>query len=106
MPGKWKCTLCGEEIVEGQRFTFLSGIGAAHNECLMSTILSKNLNRDMVALLDANEVLLYAIVRFKEAEKTAETIEVKSVLAEIRKDIEKLAGKISNAITTTFKPAS
>lgn len=106
MPGKWKCALCSEEIVEGQRFTFLGSLGAVHHECLTATVLSKNLNRDMVALLDANEVLLYAIIRFKEAEKAAETGEVKSVIAEIRRDIEKLAGRISNAITVVFKQAA
>ncbi|MDM7276032.1 MAG: DUF2175 family protein [Thermoprotei archaeon] len=106
MAGKWKCALCGGEIVEGQRFTFLSGLGAVHNECLIVSVLSKDLTRDMVALLDVNEVLLYAIIRFKEAEKAAETGEVKSVIAEIRRDIEKLAGRISNAITVVFKQAA
>lgn len=106
MPGKWKCGLCGEEIVEGQRFTFLGGLGAVHHECLAATVSGGNLSRDMVALLDANEVLLYAIIRFKEAEKIAETGEVKSIIAEARRDVEKLAGKISNAITAAFKQAS
>lgn len=100
MSRKWTCGLCNGDVVEGQRFTFIAGIGAVHVECLNKQALSrvKGDPSDIVALLDVNEVLLYAIVRFKEAEAIALSDEVKSVITDTRREIEKLAGRIAVVI--------
>ncbi|MEM1968101.1 MAG: DUF2175 family protein [Acidilobaceae archaeon] len=91
---RWNCGLCGQDVVEGQRFTFIGSIGAVHVECLLESYTRQLDKRDLIALLDANEVLLYAIVRFKEAERIASG-EVKSILSEARREIEKIAGRIA-----------
>ncbi|MEB3780872.1 MAG: DUF2175 domain-containing protein [Desulfurococcales archaeon] len=88
--GEWTCFICKNKVVEGQRFTFIPGKGAVHVECLNKKVLSSP-TPDKVAILDANEVLLYTIVRLKEAEKSAESDDIKKVLSSIRKSVEKSA---------------
>ncbi len=101
MSKSWTCGLCGGVIVEGQRFTFIGGVGAAHVECLNRRALSgaSESYRDLIALLDANEALLYAITRFKEAEAVASSEEVRGVIAGVRRDVEKLAGRIASLLS-------
>lgn len=100
MSRRWICGLCGSDVVEGQRFTFIGGIGAVHVECLNKQVMLRadSNTRDLIALLDANEVLLYAITRFKEAEAQASSDEVKSFIAEARRDIERIAGRLASMI--------
>lgn len=90
---KWTCFLCGGEVVEGQRFTFIPGKGAVHVECLNESLSDKG--NEAVALADANEVLLYAIVRLKEAARIAGAGEVASAIEEVRREVEKLAGRLA-----------
>jgi len=68
MSKSWTCGLCGGIIIEGQRFTFIGGIGAVHVECLNRRALSgaPESYRDLIALLDANEALLYAIFKLRK----------------------------------------
>ena len=89
---KWTCALCGDVLVEGQRFGFIPGKGYVHLECLYERIAPQD--RDVVALMDANEVLTYAIVRLKEAARIAGSGEVREALVEARKRIEALAAKL------------
>ncbi|GEM_PF-248826 len=100
MVKKWTCGVCGGEVIEGQRFTFLGSLGAVHVECLTARLAGSLRidERDLLALLDANEALLYAIVRLKEADKIAGSEEVKVALSEVRASIEKSAGKISSLL--------
>ena len=97
---KWKCFHCGNDVIEGQRFTFIPGKGAIHVECLNELIL-KSPSRDVVAIADANEILLYTIIRLKEAERVAETPEVKDRITRIRKEIERLAGDVVKMMPAT-----
>jgi len=90
---KWNCFYCGDEVIEGQRFTFIPGKGAVHIECLNEIILRAP-SRDVIAVSDANEALLYTIIRLKEAERIAGTSNVKEEIARIRREVERLAGNI------------
>ena len=78
---KWTCTLCGEEVVEGQRFAQL-GEGYAHIECLRSLAAEKliSIPRDLEAALDTLEATLYALVRTKEARRYASKKDIREVL--------------------------
>ena len=101
MSRTWTCGLCGGTVIEGQRFTFIGGIGAVHVECFNKRALSTAPEglRDLVALLDVNEVLLYAITRFKEAERVAHSEEVRGAIADTRREVERLAGRIASLLS-------
>ena len=94
---KWKCVYCGDDVIEGQRFFWIPGRkGYAHIECVYERLLSQageNL-RDLVAVMDANEVLAYAIVRLKEASRMASSEEVKEEITRVRREIERLAAEL------------
>jgi hypothetical protein len=93
----WKCALCGEPLIEGQRFVFIPSKGYAHLECFFELLKEKHgdrLNLGVVALLVANEVLLYTIVRLKEAYRLADDENVRNLLLDVRKSIEGLAEKL------------
>lgn len=89
--------MCGGDVIEGQRFTFIPGKGAVHVECLNERLFRKG--SEAVALADANEVLLYAIVRLKEAEKAAGEGEVRESIARVRREVEKAAGTIAQILS-------
>lgn len=95
---KWKCAICGEDLIEGQRFAYLPGRGYAHIECLYQRIAETGLDRDTVALMDANEVLVYAIVRLKEAARIAASEKVSSEIASVRRSIEGLAERLEKLL--------
>ncbi|GBF09874.1 conserved hypothetical protein [Aeropyrum pernix] len=98
----WECSICGGTIIEGQRFTFIPGQGAVHFECLAESTL-KNPSGDAVALLDANEVLLYTIVRLKEAARIARSEEIKNSIDNVRIEVERLAGILSKKLVEAVK---
>ena len=104
MAKKWTCGICGGEVIEGQRFTFIGSLGAVHAECLSERIATKMSgdDRDSIALLSANEALLYTIIRLKEAGRIASSDDVKSLIADIRASIEKAAGRLSTALQKTL----
>ena len=95
---KWKCVLCGQDVIEGQRFIYIPGKGYAHIECTYERAREK-LSPDVVALMDANEVLSYAIVRLKEAARIAESEEVRGEITGARYKIEGLAAKLEELLT-------
>ncbi len=95
---RWKCFHCGDDVIEGQRFTFIPGKGPIHVECLNEILLGKP-TRNRVALAEANEALLYVIVRLKSAERMASDTELKQYIASIRKEIEKQASTIANKLS-------
>ncbi len=93
---KWKCVICGQDVIEGQRFFYVPGKGYAHAECYYEKLLEgkEPMMRDIIALMDANEVLSYAIVRLKEAARVASSSEVKDAITRTRREIEMLAEKL------------
>ncbi|MCE4628321.1 MAG: DUF2175 domain-containing protein [Desulfurococcales archaeon] len=95
---KWKCILCGQDVIEGQRFIYVPGKGYAHIECAYERAKDK-LSPDVVALMDANEVLAYAIVRLKEAARIAESEQVKSEIVGARYKIEGMAAKLEELLS-------
>ncbi len=96
MAGKrWVCALCGGDVVEGQRFTFLPGRGAVHVECLNEKLYRAG--GDSAALAAANEALLYAIIRLKEAERAAGG-GARSAIESARRGVERLAGELARVI--------
>ncbi len=99
---KWSCFYCGQDILEGQRFTFLPGKGGVHLECLNKYVVidKKAIDSDVIGLLDVNESLLYTIIRLKEAEKIITSKEILGEIESIRKEVEKHAGKIVSLLST------
>ncbi|MCE4620355.1 MAG: DUF2175 domain-containing protein [Desulfurococcales archaeon] len=95
---KWKCVLCGEDVIEGQRFFYIPGKGYAHAECVYERLAEKGYSREVAALMDANEVLAYAIVRLKEAARIAGEGEVSKEITDARKKIEGLAAKLEKML--------
>lgn len=96
---KWKCIICGEDLIEGQRFGYVPGKGYAHLECFYEKISQHNLDRDTVALMDANEVLLYSIVRLKEAARIAKSGELKEEINSIRRRLEGLVEELERKLS-------
>ena len=97
---KWKCIICGEDLIEGQRFGYVPGKGYAHIECFYERIAERGLDRDTVALMDANEVLLYSIIRLKEAARIAMSKELKDELVSIRRKIEDLVEELERKLSS------
>lgn len=96
---RWKCAACGEEIIEGQLFTFYSK-GPVHWECLekeMATMVYKDV--DLAALLRLDHYLHEGIVLAKQLEYLAQSGEVRKRIEEIRRQLEVLAAKLTNEVT-------
>ena len=92
---RWKCVLCGDDVIEGQRFVFIPRRGFAHLECVSSRVTASGaLDAEVAALLDAVEVVSYAIVRLKTAERAAPGGRVSREVGEARKKIEGLAARL------------
>ena len=92
---KWRCVICGDEVIEGQRFTVLRD-GFVHLECLYSKIVEKGgVDADTVALMDIVEALNYLIVRVKEALRMARDEKLRDMLNAVRVDVEKHAAQLS-----------
>jgi len=96
----WKCGICGEQVIEGQRFLVIKNLGFAHLECVVGELAKKQqgISREALALLEANEAITYAIVRLKTAEIEAEGEHLKSLLAAARKDLEKHSAFLGNEL--------
>ncbi|MEZ0319285.1 MAG: DUF2175 family protein [Pyrobaculum sp.] len=96
---RWKCVICGEDIIEGQVFTFYAK-GPVHWECLEKELAPK-IYKDVnaAALLRLDHYLHEGIVLAKELEYLATSDEVKIRITEIRKQLEALAARLTNEIT-------
>ncbi|MEM0370301.1 MAG: DUF2175 family protein [Pyrobaculum sp.] len=97
---RWKCAICGEEIIEGQVFTFYRK-GPAHWECLESElagVVYKDI--DLAALIRLDHFLHEGIVLAKQLEYMAKGDETKTKIREIRKLLEAAAAKLINDITS------
>jgi Uncharacterized protein conserved in archaea len=96
---RWKCAVCGEEIIEGQLFTFYSK-GPVHWECLEREMVAKVYKDvDLAALLRLDHYLHEGIVLAKQLEYMTQSEEVKKRIEEIRRQLEVLAAKLTNEIT-------
>ena len=92
---RWKCVLCGDDVIEGQRFTVLRD-GFVHLECLYSEIARRGrLDGDILALMDILAALNYLIVRVKEALRMASDEKLRDMLNAVRIDAEKHAAQLS-----------
>ncbi|MEM2204146.1 MAG: DUF2175 family protein [Sulfolobales archaeon] len=96
----WKCGLCGEQVIEGQRFLVIKNIGFAHLECVVEELVKRhqNISRDALSLIDANEAITYAIVRLKTAELQAQSDAQRSMISAARKDLEKHSAFLGNEL--------
>jgi len=100
----WKCGICGETIIEGQRFIFLREIGFAHLECVLERLTEKNsVNRDLLSLIDANELITYSIIRLKESETLAADKDIKEKIISVRKSLEKYSVELSDLLIKYMK---
>jgi len=97
---RWKCVGCGDDIIEGQLFTFYSK-GPVHWECLEKE-LAQRLYKDvdLAALLRLDHYIHEGIVLAKELEHLAQSEAAKSRIAEVRKQLEALAARLTNEITS------
>jgi len=96
---RWKCVACGEEIIEGQLFTFYNK-GPVHWECLereMAARVYKDV--DLAALVRLDHYLHEGIVLAKQLEYMTQSEEVRKRIEEIRRQLEVLAAKLTNEIT-------
>ncbi len=100
----WKCIVCGEPVIEGQRFLWVPNKGYAHLECVKGLIAEKSvsLDPDTVALLDASEAVSYAIVRVKAAARLASG-NVAEELVSSRKKLEGIAARLEMMLYEKLK---
>ncbi|AFA38107.1 Uncharacterized protein conserved in archaea [Pyrobaculum oguniense TE7] len=97
---KWKCAVCGEDIIEGQVFTFYAK-GPVHWECLEKELSGKVYkDADSAALLRLDHFLHEGIVLAKELEYLAQGEAAKERIREVRKQLEVLAAKLTNELTS------
>ena len=99
---KWKCFICGGEVVEGQRFLWLPGRGYAHIECFVNSLrekLGERLPGDLLALLEVEEALAYTITRLKQARWLTGSEELRREIDEERKRVEGLAARASKKLS-------
>ena len=93
----WKCSVCGEQIIEGQRFFVLPRVGLVHAECVWGLLAGREVvDPDLLALLDASEAVSYAIVRLKQAERAAGASS--ALLASARKRLESIAAELEREL--------
>ncbi len=98
---KWRCAVCGEEVVEGQVFTFYAK-GPVHWECLEKELAGRLYKDvDAAALLRLDHYLHEGIVLAKQLEYLAQGEKARERIREIRKQLETLAAKLTNEITTS-----
>ena len=97
---KWTCFLCGDTVIEGQRFVWMPNKGYAHIECLHEDLKEKfngSIPSDVEALLDFEEAVAYAIVRSKHAEKLLDE-ETRARVEEARHKLEGLSALASRLL--------
>nr|WP_053240489.1 DUF2175 domain-containing protein [Pyrobaculum islandicum] len=96
----WKCVICGNDIIEGQLFTFYSK-GPVHWECWEREIAPKIYRDvDLAVLLRLDHYIHEDIVSLKELEQIAQNEETKKEILEIRRQLEATAAKLTNKIAT------
>lgn len=103
----WRCSVCGEPVVEGQRFLWLPGGRVVHLECVQGLLAERRgeVPRGLVALLDAVEAVSYAIVRLKGAERLAAGTGEEDVLREQRKRLEGAAALLEKRLEEALREA-
>ncbi|GAB6944975.1 DUF2175 domain-containing protein [Vulcanisaeta sp. JCM 14467] len=100
----WKCYRCGEEIVEGMKFTF-TRMGPIHWECFRAEVRDKfsgNVPEDVNVVLDLLDYYADGIVKIKELETRASSDGLRQELMVRRKVIEgemaKLMGELNRML--------
>ncbi len=102
---KWSCFLCGDTVIEGQRFAWIPEKGYAHIECLHEELARRFEGRipaRVEALLDFDEAMAYAIVRTKQAEKLLEG-ELRDKVEEARHKLEGLSALAGRLLKDVLK---
>jgi len=98
----WKCGICGGPVIEGQRFAWLPGKGYVHVECLHRHVRTRypdGIPSQLWALLNVSEVLSYAIVRIKQAQREAGDERITGLLVRVRREIESLETDVDREIS-------
>ncbi len=86
----WKCYRCGEEIVEGMKFTFTRQ-GPIHWECFRAEVRDKfngSIPEDVNVILELLDYFADGIVKIKEFEARASSNDLRQALMAKRKVIE------------------
>lgn len=101
----WKCYRCGQDIVEGMKFTFTSK-GPIHWECYRAEIkemFNGVIPEDVNVLLDLTDYLEGGIVKAKELEMRVSTDAVKQSILSRRKIMEGEAAKLMKEIDSLVR---
>ncbi len=100
----WKCYRCGEEIIEGMKFTFTK-FGPVHWECFRAEVRDKfngNIPEDINVMLELLNYYADGIVKIKEFEARASSDDLRQGLMARRKVIEgemaKLMSELNRAL--------
>jgi len=96
---KWSCFVCGEDVIEGQKFTFLRD-KAVHLHCLESHLVDKlsgdadKLHKALV-LIRALDISATALVGYK----TIKLALKEGALAELMEKLQRDEERISSILT-------
>ncbi|ADN49479.1 DUF2175 domain-containing protein [Vulcanisaeta distributa] len=96
----WKCYRCGEEVVEGMKFTFTKQ-GPIHWECFRAEVRDRfngSIPEDVNIMLELLDYLADGIVKIKELETRASSDELRQVLMARRKIIEGEMAKLMSEL--------
>ena len=102
---KWSCYLCGDIVIEGQRFGWIPEKGFVHMECLYEYIAKSfggRIPSDISALLELEEIAGYGIVRVKQIESIISE-ELKGQVESGRHKLEGLSALAGKLLKETLK---
>ena len=102
---KWNCFLCGDIVVEGQRFGYIPDKGFMHIECLrekITKLFNGNIPAEIGALLDLEEISAYGIVRVKEIESLLDN-ELRKMIEGSRHKLEGISALAGKLLKDTLK---
>ena len=98
---KWDCFVCGDKVIEGQKFTFVSK-GPVHLHCLEKTLTEKYKGdskllviQQLIRALDASSS---GIVAYKQLKLVAANDELKKFFEKLQVEEEKLSTLITKEI--------
>ena len=100
---KWSCFICGQDVIEGQKFTFLDG-KAVHLHCLERHVIEKlsgNLDKlqKALTLIRALDISATALVGYK----TIKLAQREGTLAELMENLQMDEERISLILTGEIK---
>jgi len=99
---KWTCFVCNEDVIEGQKFTFLSG-KAVHLHCLERYVVDKLAGdfsklREALAILRALDVSATALVGYKTIKLALKEGPLRDLIEKLQRDEERISSILTGEI--------